>query len=96
MSSHIFLDTNLLVYAYEKLATPKHLKCKVLLDGFWQRSDKPWLSVQVLQEFYVTLLKCKYPKDSAKRLVGDFLDDWPVIENSKEVLRRALEGKERY
>ncbi len=47
-----FLDTNILVYAHDTSAGPKHVLAKSLLAELWS-SRLGCLSVQVLQEFYV-------------------------------------------
>lgn len=47
-----FVDTNVLVYAYDNTAGEKHRLAKQLITGLWQ-SRLGCLSVQVLQELYV-------------------------------------------
>ena len=48
-----FLDTNVLVYAYDKSAGHKHLKALKIVTELWRRGDGV-IGSQVLQEFYVT------------------------------------------
>ncbi len=48
-----FVDTNVLVYAYDTTAGSKHDKARDLLSRLWT-SRSGSLSVQVLQEFFVT------------------------------------------
>jgi len=46
-----FVDTNLIVYAYDSSAGEKHDIARALLTRLW-KSGQGALSVQVLQEFY--------------------------------------------
>jgi predicted nucleic acid-binding protein len=47
-----FVDTNILIYAYDRSAGSRHELARKLVAGLWQ-SKRGCLSVQVLQEFYV-------------------------------------------
>ena len=47
-----FVDTNILIYAYDKSAGEKHRLASQLVTGLW-RSRIGCLSVQVLQELYL-------------------------------------------
>lgn len=49
-----FLDTNILVYGHDRTAGAKHETARALIARIW-RSGGACLSVQVLQEFYVTV-----------------------------------------
>ena len=51
-----FIDTNVLVYAYDPLAGERHVRA-VELVGALGRERRGALSVQVLQEFYVTVTR---------------------------------------
>ena len=51
-----FVDTNVLVYAYDRSADPRHAAARDLLDRLWQLRQGV-LSVQVLQEFFVTITR---------------------------------------
>jgi predicted nucleic acid-binding protein len=48
-----FVDTNVLVYAHDSSAGSKHERARTLLQALW-RDRTGGLSIQVLQEFYVT------------------------------------------
>lgn len=56
MSARPFLDTNILVYAHDITAGEKHELARDLLTKLW-REGGGCLSVQVLQELYVTLVR---------------------------------------
>lgn len=51
-----FVDANLLVYAFDSSAGRKQRAAQALLERLWQ-SDTGCVSVQVLQEFFVTVTK---------------------------------------
>jgi len=55
-----FVDANVLVYAYDTSAGDKQVRAKALLERLWRESNG-CLSVQVLQEFFVTVTK-RVPK----------------------------------
>jgi predicted nucleic acid-binding protein len=81
MSDHrVFVDTNVLVYAYDASAGPKREAAKKLLIDLWE-SGLGVISTQVIQEFFVTVTR-KLPKrmDShvARNVVEDLLK-WDVV-----------------
>jgi predicted nucleic acid-binding protein len=74
-----FIDTNILVYAHDASAGAKHQRAKTLLAQLWITGNG-CVSVQVLQEFYVTVTrKVRHPlsPDTARQLVED-LGHWQV------------------
>jgi len=77
--SQVFVDTNVVVYAYDESAGDKRSRARDLLEELWA-SRTGCLSVQVLQEFFVTVTR-KVPKPldltSASQIVGD-LASWRV------------------
>ena len=54
--SREFVDTNVLVYAFDASAGLKQTAAGILLERLWQ-SGTGCLSVQVLQEFFVTVTR---------------------------------------
>jgi predicted nucleic acid-binding protein len=83
-----FVDTNILVYAYDISAGEKHERTKGLLKELWN-TRTGCLSVQVLQEFFVTITrKVTNPLGvkEVKILVGN-LSFWKVYAtNEMDVL----------
>jgi predicted nucleic acid-binding protein len=72
-----FLDTNILVYAYDRSAGQKHHLAVQLMEGCWEY-ENGCLSLQVLQEFFVTVTrKFATPLDHqvARQIVAD-LAQW--------------------
>jgi predicted nucleic acid-binding protein len=55
-SQREFVDTNVLVYAFDSSAATKQQAARRLLERLWE-SSCGCLSVQVLQEFFVTVTK---------------------------------------
>ncbi len=68
-----FVDTNILVYAYDVTVGRKHETAKGILADLW-KSGEGMLSLQVLQEFFVTITR-KVPRPleirPAKGIIGD-------------------------
>ena len=54
--SREFVDTNVLVYAFDSSAGVKQTAASTLLERLW-KSQTGCLSVQVLQEFFVTVTR---------------------------------------
>ena len=52
----IFLDTNVIIYAYDVSAKEKHEQARKLLVDLWD-SGRGVLSTQVLQEFFVSVTR---------------------------------------
>jgi predicted nucleic acid-binding protein len=69
-----FVDTNVLVYAFDRSADTKHAVAQELLRRLWQ-DRTGCVSVQVLQEFYTTVtrkISRPIPGPEALELVHDF------------------------
>ena len=92
-----FLDTNILVYAHDKSAGDKHQQAKDLVQKLWD-SGTGCLSVQVLQEFYVTVTQ-KVAQSLDVELAVKIVEDlayWKIYApESKDVLG-AIDLQQRY
>ena len=55
-----FIDTNIIIYAYDVTAGSKHETARILLADLWN-SGLGVISTQVLQEFFVNVVQ-KRPK----------------------------------
>ena len=74
-----FVDSNILVYAYDITQGEKHTQAKELLLSLWE-SGLGCASIQVLQEFYVNVTqRSKFPlsPEEATQVINDF-SDWTV------------------
>lgn len=77
MNAKEFLDTNILVYAFDLSAGPKRDIAIGLIERL-ARERTGCLSVQVLQEFYVTMTKklSMPPEDAARQI--ERLGHWNI------------------
>jgi predicted nucleic acid-binding protein len=92
----VFVDTNVLVYAEDGTAGRKHDLARDLIIDLWNNRNGV-LSVQVLQELYVTLTrKVGKPLPPAKALtiVKEYLS-WVVVDNTPRLLVAAVGLQER-
>jgi predicted nucleic acid-binding protein len=68
-----FVDTNVLVYAFDVTAGRKHDLARALVEDLWN-TRAGCLSIQVLQEFFVTTTR-KIPKRLAVPEAEQIVDD---------------------
>ncbi len=87
-----FVDTNVLVYAFEKTNSERKQIAGRLLDEL-AAEGRLRLSTQVLQELFVTLTrKVRRPCSSAEALsVIEILAGWPVTVVDVPAIRAAVE-----
>lgn len=87
-----FVDANVLVYAFDSSAARKQQAAQQLLERLWE-SGTGCVSVQVLQEFFVTITK-KVPKplpvDDAKARIRE-LAAWTVFAPTAEDILIAID-----
>lgn len=83
--SGIFVDTNILVYAHDAQAGDRHARAKQRLAQLWSGESLPGISIQVLQEFYVNLVRKGVPDDAAQATVTDYLQ-WEVVDGDADLL----------
>ena len=92
-----FVDTNILVYAYDQTAGAKHESARALMDRLWD-SGEGVLSTQVLQEFHVAVTR-KIPKPMSSRRVREIIADlgtWTVATLEVPEILSASEISDRY
>lgn len=90
--ARVFVDTNILVYAYDSSARDKHEIAKKEIAGLWN-SGQGLISTQVLQEFYVTITKKvlrPVESDLARMIIQDFLQ-WKVVINDGQSILEAID-----
>ena len=93
----IFIDTNIIIYAYDVSAVGKHQIASHILSDLWN-SGLGVLSTQVLQEFFVNIVqKIQKPIDKklAKEIVRDFLR-WQVVVNNGDSILDAIDIYDKY
>jgi len=92
-----FLDTNVLVYAHDRSAGEKHRRAGAMINDLWQ-SGSGCLSVQVLQEFYVTITQKvarRLDQELASQIVAD-LASWRVHAPEAADILKAIEIQRTY
>lgn len=93
MNADVFIDTNVLAYAFDSESPDKQRAAQELL------SDANFvISAQVLGELYVTLtrkLTKKVPVDIAEQAIGE-LQALPVIATSAAMVSAAIDTSIRY
>ena len=92
-----FVDTNVLVYAYDRAAGAKRDLARDLLEALWNEG-RGVLSTQVLQEFYVNIrrkARPPVPQEEARALVADYLVWDPIVNDGATVLE-AIDVGHRY
>lgn len=97
MMGSSFIDTNILVYAHDAEAGTKHKKAAELLGLLWG-TEPGVLSMQVLQELYVTItrkLPTRVPSQTAREIIEDYRA-WPVYCPTPDDVLSASEIEEKY
>lgn len=92
-----FLDTNILVYAYDRSAGRKHIIAAQFVSDCWE-NENGCLSIQVLQEFFVNVTrKISLPLDvqTARQLVAD-LAQWRLHVPEPRDLLQAIDFHDMY
>jgi predicted nucleic acid-binding protein len=92
-----FIDTNVLVYAYDRSAGKKYEAAVELLKACWEYENGR-VSMQVLQEFFVTVTrKIASPLDvpSARQIVAD-LAQWRLHAPEADDLLQAIDFQQNY
>ena len=90
-----FLDTNVLLYAYDLDAPEKRAVALSILENAWLQLGSTAVSVQVLQEFHVNFSRRGRTPEEASAIIADFTL-WPVIDNSLALFRLGLTLQSRW
>ena len=88
MSDKVFVDTNILIYAFDSQAGRKHAIAKEVLKGLWEQQSGV-LSMQVLQEFYVNVTRkiaTPLSTELARRIVTLY-SEWCVATGPSEITK---------
>ncbi len=90
--SSCFVDTNVLVYAEDRDAGAKNATARSLVLELWDSGDGV-VSVQVLQEFFVTVTRklSKPMRPTAASLIVNEYLSWRVVENTGDLLRVGID-----
>ena len=97
MNDKPFIDTNVLIYAYDLDAGDKHRRASELIKSLWTERGGI-LSTQVLQEFHVIVTR-KIPKPISPATARGIIDTyraWQIETISIDTVLRASEYQERH
>jgi predicted nucleic acid-binding protein len=96
MTVKTFVDTNILLYAYDRDAGEKHQKARKAVGELWENNSGV-LSAQVLEEFYVNVTR-KIPKPLTKKrglkLISHYLS-WDTVSIHGRMVAEAAQLEER-
>lgn len=87
-----FVDTNVLVYAFDRSSSPKKRAAQRLMNELMDE-DRLRVSTQVLQELFVTLTRKAKPPCSTKDALAvlEDLTAWPLIVVDYAAIRAAAD-----
>jgi len=97
MNDKPFIDTNVLIYAYDLDAGDKHRRASELIKSLWNERGGI-LSTQVLQEFHVNVTR-KIPRPISPATARGIIDTyraWQIETISIDTVLRASEYQERH
>jgi len=97
MARKFFVDTNILVYAYDRLAGGKNKQAIKVVQQLWETGEGV-VSTQVLQELCVSLRRKvanPQPTERIREIVRSY-QSWQVVVNTTDSVLRALDIEERY
>ena len=95
MNAARYFDTNILVYAYDLDAPAKRVVALRLVEEGWDALGATAISVQVLQELHVNLVRRGQTPAASAQIVRDFAA-WPVVDNTLDLLKAALDEQARW
>ncbi len=95
MAVDAFLDTNILLYAYDLDAGEKRSIAGEIIVHAHQFPQRHAVSIHVLQEFHVNFVRSGGNPVDARELLEDF-SVWKVVDNTMAVYRLGLAVQERY
>lgn len=97
MNDKVFVDTNIFVYAHERVPGIKHERALALIENLWQ-AEGGVLSTQVLQELCINLRRktaSPWTLEEIQNLIENYMD-WQVVVNTPDSIIEALAIETRY
>ncbi len=94
MSDKIFVDTNVLVYAYDRSEPEKQKQARQILD-YLTTAGAGAISTQILSEFFVTVtrkLAAPLSNKQAYDRVKNYLQSWTTLNLTGMIVLEAARG----
>ena len=94
MRDRIFLDSNILVYSSLEDNENKHNKIISLLENI--KGKEIFLSTQVVNEVYVTLLKNGLDDDAIQEVLREIIETYNISVITIEIIKKAWNLRKQY
>jgi len=97
MNDKAFVDTNILVYAHDRVSGNKNNRAKALIENLWSTGCGV-ISTQVLQEACINLRRKSANPLTVKEtqsLIEDYMK-WEIVVNTPTSVIEALANENRY
>jgi len=97
MSDRYFVDTNILVYAYDRAAGEKHSRSRSLLEKLWENGQGV-MSTQVLQEFCVNVrhrIQVPLPLEEVREIIDEY-QAWEIRFIWPTTILKALDKETKF
>jgi len=97
MNDKAFVDTNILVYAHDRVSGNKNNRAKALIENLWSTGCGV-ISTQVLQEACINLRRKSANQLTVKEtqsLIEDYMK-WEIVVNTPTSVIEALANETRY
>ncbi len=95
MSDKVFIDTNILLYAYDRDAGAKHEIARELIRRCWEDASGV-ISIQVLSEFFSRATRpgsSFVSVDEAESIIQNLSHSWTVVIPDVPVVLEAIRGR---
>ncbi|MBI4699437.1 MAG: PIN domain-containing protein [Nitrospirae bacterium] len=94
MTGRFLIDTNILVYAYDRSETEKQKKALDILDALAE-ANAGLLSAQILSEFFVAVTKkitSPLTVAEASSSVANYISSWQIADINSFIVIEAVRG----
>ena len=98
MTAKIFVDTNILVYAYDRSEPAKQQQAAIILDKL-AITGAGVISSQVMSEFFVTVtckISAPLTPDSTYQRLENYQQSWEILDLTPAVVLEAVRGVRDY
>jgi len=95
INDSVFIDTNILLYAYDRDAGVKHETAKKLIQQCWEKAIGV-ISIQVLCEFFVGVTRTGrsiISLEEAESIIRNLSYNWRVISPDVQMVMEAIRGR---